>query len=349
MDAVSLALPVNKAVGPAVAAGDNGALTDESGQGPVDFASLLAAGLGLQELLLDPAKVAASEMASPIEGQAGPAIDPASAATDPLATLIDPTALPIPPQIQERPAQGELPGARNADADQRLSAALFARQDADSTKTAAETARFAALNSQDAKDAATTTPTLQLDFAEEMRAIVDVSDAQRTDAAEAATQALNLHATEQRPSTQQPVAVREVGAPVGSAGFANELSRQVVWMVDKDAQIAELRINPPDLGPIEVRLSVSGDQASAKFVSAHAEVREALETSIARLRESFAEAGIQLGEASVSAESFRDQTPPQAEARSQRDRYADAPDAGGAPAVSLSPPRVHRGLVDTFA
>lgn len=76
-------------------------------------------------------------------------------------------------------------------------------------------------------------------------------------------------------------------------------------MVDKDAQIAELRINPPDLGPVEVRLTVSGDQASAKFVSAHAEVREALETSIARLRESFAEAGIQLGEASVSAESFR--------------------------------------------
>lgn len=58
MDAVSLALPVNKIAGPTVATGDNGVLTDESGQGPVDFASLLAAGLGLQDPLLDPAKVA---------------------------------------------------------------------------------------------------------------------------------------------------------------------------------------------------------------------------------------------------------------------------------------------------
>ncbi len=348
MDAVSLALPVNKIAGPTVATGDNGVLTDESGQGPVDFASLLAAGLGLQDPLLDPAKVAASEIADIVESEVGPSTDTVTAATDLPATLVDPIALPVPAQVQERPAHVEVLGARKADSDQRLSATLIARQGTDTTQTAAEAARFAALNAQDAKDAAPT-PSVQLDFAEEMKAIVDVSDAQRTDAAEVATQALNLQATEQRPSVQQPVAVREIGAPVGSTGFANELSRQVVWMVDKDAQIAELRINPPDLGPVEVRLTVSGDQASAKFVSAHAEVREALETSIARLRESFAEAGIQLGEASVSAESFRDQASGQAEARSQRSSYANASEAGRAPATSVSTARVRHGLVDTFA
>jgi len=149
---------------------------------------------------------------------------------------------------------------------------------------------------------------------------------------------------------QQPTAVLEVSAPVSSPGFADALSRQVVWMVDKDAQVAELRINPPELGPVEVRLTVNGDQASAQFVSTHQEVREALETSIARLRESFAEAGIQLGQASVSAESFRDQTAGQPDPRAtSRNGYNARSGTSEATAPAAAPVPVRRGLVDTFA
>lgn len=348
MDVVSLAVPVNNLPAPGIGGGDATTLLDESGQGPVDFATLLAAGLNLQQHLLEPA-APATEAATPVETASDPLAESAIATTDPNPALINPTGLPIAPQIQERPAGADMHAARDADADQRLPAALLARQGTDAAQTAADAARIAALASQEAKSAEPTTPQLQFDFAEEMQSVADITDSRRTDGAEAAVQALTVNATEQRPSIQQPVAVREVGAPVGSAGFADELSRQVVWMVDKDAQIAELRINPPDLGPVEVRLSVSGDQASAQFVSTHAEVREALETSIARLRESFAQAGIQLGEASVSAESFRDQTSAQSEQRAQRGGYSDATLSGGTPAAHVPAQRVHRGLVDTFA
>ena len=37
------------------------------------------------------------------------------------------------------------------------------------------------------------------------------------------------------------IAVREVGAPVHGSDFADAFAQQVVWMADKDAQIAELR------------------------------------------------------------------------------------------------------------
>ena len=120
----------------------------------------------------------------------------------------------------------------------------------------------------------------------------------------AQTQAVQIHPAESRGPLSQPSALLEVQAPVSEPGFAQALSRQVVWMVDKDAQVAELRINPPELGPVEVRLTLTHDSAAAEFVSPHAEVRAAIENAIVRLRESMAEAGIQLGEASVSAESF---------------------------------------------
>jgi flagellar hook-length control protein FliK len=52
-------------------------------------------------------------------------------------------------------------------------------------------------------------------------------------------------------------------------------------------------------------LNVKSDQATATFVSANAEVREAIESALPRLREMLAGAGVELGQTNVSAESFR--------------------------------------------
>jgi flagellar hook-length control protein FliK len=46
---------------------------------------------------------------------------------------------------------------------------------------------------------------------------------------------------------------------------------------------------------------VSGDQASANFVAANPQVREALENALPRLREALGDVGIQLGQANVGA------------------------------------------------
>ena len=165
------------------------------------------------------------------------------------------------------------------------------------------------------------------------------------------TQAVQIHPAESRQPLAQPSALLEVQAPVSEPGFAQALSRQVVWMVDKDAQVAELRINPPELGPIEVRITLTQDSAAAEFVSPHAEVRAAIENAIVRLRETMAEAGIQLGEASVSAESFSNRADSEAQPRNSRDGYRDAPFANhtasqssGSRAMAMG-----HGLVDVFA
>ncbi len=91
--------------------------------------------------------------------------------------------------------------------------------------------------------------------------------------------------------------------PVGTRGWDGEFGDKVVWMVGHQQQRAELVLNPPALGRVEVTLSMTGDQANASFTSANPAVRDALEAALPRLREILADAGINLGQAHVGSES----------------------------------------------
>lgn len=97
----------------------------------------------------------------------------------------------------------------------------------------------------------------------------------------------------------------QVQTPVNNPNWGNEVSQKVVWLAGQDKQTAQLTLNPPHLGPLEVTLNIHGDQASAVFVSPHAEVRDALEKALPQLRDMMQDAGVQLGQANVSSESFR--------------------------------------------
>ncbi|SDZ83784.1 flagellar hook-length control protein FliK [Nitrosospira multiformis] len=94
---------------------------------------------------------------------------------------------------------------------------------------------------------------------------------------------------------------------LGTGSWDNALGQRVLWMVSHQHQIAELNLNPADLGPLQVVLSVNSDQASAAFVSQNLEVRQALEAALPRLKEMMAESGINLGNATVSDQGSRQQ------------------------------------------
>ena len=100
----------------------------------------------------------------------------------------------------------------------------------------------------------------------------------------------------------------QLGPRLGDAGWDNALGQKVLWMVSQQQQVAELTLNPPDLGPLQVVLSISNDEASATFVSQHADVRQALEAALPRLKEMMAESGITLNSATVSQEGARQQS-----------------------------------------
>lgn len=93
-------------------------------------------------------------------------------------------------------------------------------------------------------------------------------------------------------------------AQVGKPGWSEELGGKVVWLINQQQQGAELRLNPPHLGPLEVRITIQQDQASVAFTAHHAVTREALEAAIPRLREMLGEQGLNLVDVNVSQHSF---------------------------------------------
>ncbi|KVF79445.1 flagellar hook-length control protein [Burkholderia sp. FL-7-2-10-S1-D7] len=144
---------------------------------------------------------------------------------------------------------------------------------------------------------------------------------------------------------------------VGTADWTDALSQKVVFLSNAHQQSAELTLNPPDLGPLQVVLRVADNHAHALFVSQHAQVRDAVEAALPKLREAMEAGGLGLGSASVSDGGFasQQQNPQQSFAGgrpSPRARAgssaADAPvDAVQSAAAGATVNRV--GLVDTFA
>jgi len=85
-----------------------------------------------------------------------------------------------------------------------------------------------------------------------------------------------------------------VSIPVGERGWERAFGERVVWLVGQQIQAAEVRLNPPHLGPVEVRLSLTGQDASVSFTVSHGATRDAIEQAIPRLRELFAEHQLQI-------------------------------------------------------
>ena len=81
---------------------------------------------------------------------------------------------------------------------------------------------------------------------------------------------------------------------VGDSGWGQAMAERLVWMVKGDQQMAELKITPPNLGPLEVKLTINNDQASVAFLSNHAAVRDAIEAAIPRLREMLGQESLNL-------------------------------------------------------
>jgi flagellar hook-length control protein FliK len=117
------------------------------------------------------------------------------------------------------------------------------------------------------------------------------------------------------PVLSQNLLSMPVPQAVADPAWGAALGERLIWMVKGDHQLAELKISPPNLGPLEVRLNINHDQASVSFVSHHPAVRDAIEAAMPRLREMLAEQSINLVQADVG--SGRQQDPGSAGAGGQ--------------------------------
>lgn len=139
-----------------------------------------------------------------------------------------------------------------------------------------------------------------------------------------------------------------VDTPLGQAGWHDEVGQRLTWMVGNDSHRADLVLNPPDLGRVEVSLSVSGDKASAVFASPNPAVREALEASMDRLREVLADAGVTLGQTHVGSETPGRSVFEERRELARDDRATLTPPPAPLPGRSAAA-AAGRGMIDVFA
>lgn len=146
---------------------------------------------------------------------------------------------------------------------------------------------------------------------------------------------------------------------VGSPHWDTGLGDKVVWMLGTNIKMAELHLNPPALGPLEVRISMSDGQANLSFMTQHNAVGEAIESAKARLHEMMGESGVNMGNVSVNVGSFAQQQQQQQAQQQNSQNPSDSksatditwlPDGEAAQSVTTTVQSLQdRGLVDLFA
>ncbi len=145
---------------------------------------------------------------------------------------------------------------------------------------------------------------------------------------------------------------KHIGPRVGSKMWDQAIGQKVIWMVAGGEQSAELSLNPPDLGPLQVVLSISDNFVDASFVSSHLDVREAIEAAAPKLREMMDNAGISLSGFSVSSQSsssnmnFSNEQNRQSPSSSSRMNKLEVDNSVRVNATPVS--RTQLGAVDTF-
>lgn len=99
-----------------------------------------------------------------------------------------------------------------------------------------------------------------------------------------------------------------VQTPVQEQGkWGEQVAGKIAWMAGKSIQAADIQLNPPDMGPIDVRVQVQNEQASITVHAQNNAVRDMLELNSNRLREMLQENGLDLAEFDVSGNAADDE------------------------------------------
>ena len=106
-------------------------------------------------------------------------------------------------------------------------------------------------------------------------------------------------------ATRTDLVPAPITVPPQHPGWNNAVGERIQWMLGNNLQQADIRLDPPELGSLEVRIQVNKDQTTVMFSAPSQQVRDVLESAVPRLREMMNEMGLSLGDVGVSQESFK--------------------------------------------
>lgn len=141
-----------------------------------------------------------------------------------------------------------------------------------------------------------------------------------------------------------------VNSPVNHSDWADGLGDKVVWLTNQPIKSAVVKLNPQELGPIDINVKVHQNEASIQFTSHNMAAKEAIEHAMPKLREMMLQQGLELTDVNVSTDSS--QTKQQSEQPHQfGSQLNDRLDSNHQETELVSPVIAQKpqGLVDLFA
>jgi hypothetical protein len=150
-------------------------------------------------------------------------------------------------------------------------------------------------------------------------------------------------------ATTGPTFAQQLQQQLAEPRWGQQVGERAIMMAQHGPRTAHIQLDPPELGAMQIRVHLQGqDQVSVSFTSANPAVRDALEQQLPRLREMFADQGLNLQDSSVSDEARR-QGSGQREQAEGFGRSGGYGSAEGPDAETLPAPAVALGLVDYYA
>ncbi len=133
---------------------------------------------------------------------------------------------------------------------------------------------------------------------------------------------------------------------INQAQWKAEVAEKIAWFSARNISRAEIRLDPPELGSLQIKIQLNQEQAQVTINSPHASVREALDQTSARLREMFQEQGLDLADVNVGGEGTQQRSDDQETLAGHME--GDSDELGEAES-GVQPVIQRLGLVDSYA
>lgn len=128
-----------------------------------------------------------------------------------------------------------------------------------------------------------------------------------------------------------------------------QIAETVAWHVGKGLSEVRIRLNPEELGPLDIQLKLDGDKVSVRFDLADSSVRDVVQTSLPSLSSLLAARGLQLDQAQVFSQGRGHGAPQNPQSSPSSFTQQGAESNGENPVVAAVRTFVRRGLLDDYA
>ena len=149
---------------------------------------------------------------------------------------------------------------------------------------------------------------------------------------------------------------------VDDPAWSEAVGARIHWMAGNGVQNATLKLNPEELGGIQVQLNMQGDKAAVQFQTQHQDTRDLIEKMLPRLNHAMEQQGMRLEEVKVSHQpSWGEASQQQAQQQSQQSSgrsgsgfaqlhtAADTPHDGEGGSAAPTPRNNTDGTLDAYA